>query len=70
MTELTTKQVLINQIITDLEKAGEGVDDEKLFVDIQEVHRILEKVRKLKSMEDKEIEEAEKDDSVIEDKEQ
>ena len=59
-TELNQKKILLNQIITDLEIAKETINEQG-FLAIEEVNRIIDKVKKVKEIEDKEEEEAEKD---------
>ena len=66
---MTEKQILINQIITDLESAKETVDEQG-FLGIDEVNRIIDKVKKVKEIEDQEAEVAEKPEPEREDEEQ
>ena len=61
MPEPTQKQILLIQIITDLESAKETCDEQG-FLGIDEVNRIIDKVKKVKEIDDAEIEKAEKDD--------
>ena len=55
MTELNEKQILINQLLTDV--AGIDATGQET-----EVEMVLNKIHQLKKIEDKEVEEAEKND--------
>ena len=60
MNDLTEKQILLIQIIADLKSAKETCDEQG-FLGIDEVNWIIDKVKKVKDIEDAEVDKAEKE---------
>lgn len=58
---MNRKQILINQIITDLGNAKITIDEQG-FLGMDEINQIIDKINDVKEIEDREVEAIEKDD--------